>query len=90
MIVSWNWLKQYVPLEMPLDELTDRLTMAGLNLEGVEQVETAGGDVAIDLEVTSNRPDWLGHIGIAREVSVLYEAPLTVPEANPATGSQSV
>ena len=27
---------------------------------------------AIDLEVTSNRPDCLGHIGVAREVSVIW------------------
>ena len=39
--------------------------MAGLNHEGTAEV---GGDLAIDLEVTSNRPDCLGHIGIAREV----------------------
>jgi phenylalanyl-tRNA synthetase beta chain len=29
--------------------------------------------VQIDLEVTSNRPDCLGHIGIAREASVLWQ-----------------
>ena len=43
--------------------------MAGLNHESTEEV---GGDLAIDLEVTSNRPDCLGHIGIAREVAVLW------------------
>ena len=43
--------------------------MAGLNHEATEEV---GGDLAIDLEVTSNRPDCLGHIGIAREVAVLW------------------
>lgn len=79
MIVSWNWLKEYVDLEMPLDELTDRLTMTGLNLEGVEQV---GNDVAIDLEVTSNRPDCLGHIGVAREIAVLFDSTLRIPRAN--------
>ncbi len=54
MIVSWNWLKQYVRLDMSADELAARLTMAGLNHEGMSEVE---GDLAIDLEVTSNRPD---------------------------------
>ena len=67
MIVSWNWLKQYVPLDMPLEELERRLMMSGLNHEGTEEV---AGDLAIDLEVTSNRPDCLGHIGVAREVAV--------------------
>ncbi len=28
-------------------------------------------DVAYDIEVTPNRPDWLGHIGVAREIGVI-------------------
>ena len=43
--------------------------MAGLNHEGTEAI---GDDLAIDLEVTSNRPDCLGHIGVAREIAVLW------------------
>ena len=81
MIVSWNWLKQYVPLDMPSAELERRLMMAGLNHESTAEV---GGDLAIDLEVTSNRPDCLGHIGIAREVAVLWGSDLTLPAAQPA------
>lgn len=77
MIVSWNWLKKYVSLEMSPAELEHRLSMSGLNHEGT--VERAG-DLAIDLEVTSNRPDCLGHIGVARELSVLWDTPLKIPE----------
>ena len=80
MIVSWEWLGQYVALEMPLEDLTTRLTMSGLNLEGTDTVD---GDTAIDLEVTSNRPDCLGHLGVAREVSVLYGLPLKSPDPQP-------
>jgi len=80
MIISWNWLKQYVPLDMPVEELTRRLMMAGLNHESTEEV---AGDLAIDLEVTSNRPDCLGHLGIARETAVLFGQKLTLPAANP-------
>ncbi|MCH8840460.1 MAG: phenylalanine--tRNA ligase subunit beta [Planctomycetes bacterium] len=76
MIVSWNWLKEYVELSMTVDELTERLTLTGLNLEGVEQV---GNDTAIDLEVTSNRPDCLGHLGVAREIAVLWRRDLKTP-----------
>ncbi len=83
MIVSWNWLKQYVPLDMPSAELERRLMMAGLNHEGTEDV---GGDLAIDFEVTSNRPDCLSHIGIAREVAVIFGRKLKLPAANPGTG----
>ncbi|MCA9027927.1 MAG: phenylalanine--tRNA ligase subunit beta [Planctomycetaceae bacterium] len=85
MIISHNWLNEYVPLGMSIGELTHRLTMSGLNLESFEDVE---GDTAIDLEVTSNRPDCLGHIGIAREVSVLFDQPLTIPEAEVSTGAE--
>jgi phenylalanyl-tRNA synthetase beta chain len=80
MIVRWNWLKEYVRLDMPVDTLAERLMMAGLNLESVSDVE---GDIAIDLEVTSNRPDCLCHLGIARETGVLFDRPWTLPPAEP-------
>lgn len=78
MIVSWDWLHEYVQPERAVDEITHRLTMTGLNLEGVEPV---ADDTAIDLEVTSNRPDCLGHIGVAREISALFDCPLQIPAA---------
>ena len=37
MIVSWNWLKEYVPLDMPPAELERRLMMAGLNHEETQR-----------------------------------------------------
>ncbi|HEX4131279.1 MAG TPA: phenylalanine--tRNA ligase subunit beta [Pirellulales bacterium] len=80
MLVSLNWLKTYVALDMPVEELTHRLMMAGFNHESSTPV---GDDVAIDLEVTSNRPDCLGHIGVAREIAVLWQRALTLPKAAP-------
>jgi phenylalanyl-tRNA synthetase beta chain len=39
---------------------------------GQELAEYLGlNDVAYDVEITPNRPDWLSHIGIAREIAVL-------------------
>src|SRR5438445_11936610 len=78
MLVSWNWLNDFVPLKMTPAELVERLMMAGLNHESTEQL---GNDWAIDLEVTSNRPDCLGHIGIAREAAVLFDLQLRFSEA---------
>jgi phenylalanyl-tRNA synthetase beta chain len=80
MIVSWNWLTQYVRLDMPVERLAGRLALTGLNHESTEEV---GGDLAIDLEVTSNRPDCLGHLGIAREVAVVFDRPLREPDPRP-------
>ena len=82
MIVSWNWLKEYVRLDMPVEELGNRLMMAGLNLESIEDVE---GDIAIDLEVTSNRPDCLCHLGVARETAALFGRNWTAPDPQPAS-----
>ena len=84
MLVSWNWLNQYVSLDVSVAELADRLTMSGLNLEEFHPVDA---DSCIDLEVTSNRPDCLGHLGVAREAAVLYEKPITIPAAAPRTVS---
>ncbi|MFN0022063.1 MAG: phenylalanine--tRNA ligase subunit beta [Pirellulaceae bacterium] len=80
MLVSWNWLKEYVALDMSVEALTERLMMSGLNLEEFgDHKET--GDIVIDLEVTSNRPDCLGQIGIARETAVLFQKELQIPAA---------
>lgn len=37
-------------------------------------------DTVIDWEVTPNRPDWLSHIGIAREICALTGKKLVLPE----------
>ncbi len=87
MIVSWDWLTDYVDLKMDHDDLVDRLTMSGLNHEGTEIV---GADKAIDLEVTSNRPDCLGHIGVAREISVLYDTPMKLQFPQPPAGGKLI
>jgi len=60
---------------------------SGLNHEGTD---TINGDVVIDLEVTSNRGDCLGHIGVAREVGVLYGLPVTIPEPKLLPSSKSI
>jgi phenylalanyl-tRNA synthetase beta chain len=84
MLVSLKWLSNYVDLPMSPEELEFRLSLSGLNHEGTD---TINGDVVVDLEVTSNRGDCLGHIGVAREVSVLYGLPLTIPEPKVSVGS---
>jgi phenylalanyl-tRNA synthetase beta chain len=86
MIVSWNWIKQLVPLAVPAEEFERRLMLAGLNHEETHPV---GDDLAIDLEITSNRPDCLGHIGIAREASVVFRVPLAIPNPQPQTGKSA-
>ncbi len=87
MIVSWNWLQDYVSLDMDVAELEHRLAMAGLNHESTQRM---GDDLAIDLEVTSNRPDCLGHLGVAREISVLWDRALNKPDPQPSGSGPAV
>lgn len=77
MLVSWEWLSDYVKLDAPLEQVVDKWALSGLNHESTEWVE---GVPVIDLEVTSNRADCLGHIGVAREASVLFSKLLTIPQ----------
>lgn len=68
MKVTYNWLKDFVDIKLPPRQLADRLTMAGLEVKGIEQRQ---GDFIFDIEITSNRPDLLSVIGIAREVAAI-------------------
>ena len=77
MIISTNWLADYVSVPAEVDTLVERLLLSGLNHESTR---TVGADTAIEIEVTSNRPDCLGHIGVAREASVLFDRPLCIPD----------
>ncbi len=78
MKVSLNWLTDYVDVAaMAADELGELCTRIGLCCDGIEQTDT---DVVFDLDVTSNRPDCLGHIGVAREIAAAAGKPLTLPD----------
>ncbi len=70
MRVTYSWLKEFVDIKIPPEKLSERLSMAGLTVASLDQV---GGDWVYDIEVTSNRPDWLSVRGIAREVAALLE-----------------
>ena len=55
MKVTYNWLKQYVDFDWSPDELAERLTMIGLEVEGVEKV-SGGFDGIVVAEVLSKEP----------------------------------
>jgi phenylalanyl-tRNA synthetase beta chain len=73
MKIAYNWLKDFVDVKATPDELASRLALSGTNISGIEN--GPHGPV-IDAEVSSNRPDSLGHYGIAREISAIYKLPL--------------
>lgn len=85
MDISLRWLNQYLtPGDVTADQVDHIMTQAGMPIE--EHKPGLDGDTILDVEVTSNRGDCLGHVGIAREIAAARYADkphvLTLPEIN--------
>src|SRR3569832_2676076 len=76
MFIGYEWLKELTHTQLTPAQLRERLTMVGLAIDAVEE---HNGDAVLDVEVPSNRPDCLSHVGVAREVSVIEKGPLHLP-----------
>ena len=81
MKVVYSWLKDFVDVTAPPQDLASRLALSGTNIAGIEN---GPHGAVIDAEVSSNRPDCLGHLGIAREVGAIYKLPLKSVSPKPA------
>src|SRR5256714_363236 len=84
MKVVYNWLKDFVDVAATPQELASRLALSGTNIGGVEN---GPHGAVIEAEVSSNRPDCLGHYGVAREVGAIYKLPLKHVAPKPAESS---
>lgn len=78
MKISYNWLKDYIDLNIPPEELGKMLTMAGLPMESIQKLSD---DYVLELEVTANRPDWLSMVGVAREIAAITGKKFKVPSS---------
>jgi len=77
MKIVYDWLKEFVEATAPAEELRARLSLAGIAIDSIE--ETPAGPV-LDAEITANRPDCLGHYGVAREVAAIYRLAVKPPK----------
>ncbi len=68
MRIPIEWLKDFVQVDLAPEQLAERLTMAGLEVE--EVLETPQGAV-LSMYLTPNRGDCLSVFGVAREVYAL-------------------
>ncbi len=55
MKVTLNWLKQYVDFNWPPEELTERLTMLGLEVEGVQKISAAFDGIVVAQVVSRDK-----------------------------------
>jgi phenylalanyl-tRNA synthetase beta chain len=76
MEISIEWLQEYVEILESPEKLKEDLSMIGLLVESMTEIH---GTYVLEIEVTSNRPDCLSHIGMAREIAALYGRPLKRP-----------
>jgi phenylalanyl-tRNA synthetase beta chain len=74
MKVTYNWLKDFVDIKVSPEELARQLTMSGSE---VTSLEAKGDDFVFEIEITSNRPDCLSIIGLAREVAAITNVKLS-------------
>lgn len=69
-----SWIKELVPTKTSPEELADKLTQAGIKVEAVHH---QGDEAIFEFELTTNRGDEQGVLGIAREVAAIENLELT-------------
>nr|YP_010198079.1 phenylalanine-tRNA ligase beta subunit [Gracilaria multipartita]UAD86495.1 phenylalanine-tRNA ligase beta subunit [Gracilaria multipartita] len=73
---SLRWLKQIVDLNgIKFSSLADKLNVSGFEIENVIH-DSSANDTVFDLTTTANRQDVLSIVGLAREISCLFNRPL--------------
>ncbi len=86
---SKNWLKDFIDIDLSTETICSQLTMAGLEVEGYEDVTSkiTGKDSIIKLDITPNRGDCFSILGVARELSVINNLKLSLPNISSIDGS---
>ena len=69
------WLSEIVRVPDDPEAVAREISLRGFEVASVE----GGALPVIDFEITANRPDCLSHVGLAREASVIWGAPLEAP-----------
>jgi phenylalanyl-tRNA synthetase beta chain len=75
MKISYNWLQNYFEEKLPSpEEIREKLTFHSFEVEDIEEFETSQGkDYVLDIDILPNRAsDCLSHLGVAKEVAVLF------------------
>ncbi|NQT28483.1 MAG: phenylalanine--tRNA ligase subunit beta [Candidatus Omnitrophica bacterium] len=65
---SLNFIQEFLKVDIQPRELASLLTSAGME---VERLEKGLSDWIFDIEVTTNRYDWLSILGISREIAAV-------------------
>lgn len=61
-----SWLREYLKTEATPEKIAEVLSLTSVSVERLEKIEN---DFVYDIEVTTNRPDVMSVIGVAREAA---------------------
>jgi len=78
MKINIAYLKKFVAFE--LEDAALKELLAGIGLE-VAESQVIEGQTVFEIEITPNRPDWLSHYGVAREIAAKNGQEPFVPKA---------
>ena len=79
MKISIDWLKDYIDLDMSDMQVIDTLNRVGMLVDEWTESE---GDTILELETYANRPDTLGHLGVARELAAALGRRMKPPDVS--------
>ncbi|HEX3358057.1 MAG TPA: phenylalanine--tRNA ligase subunit beta [Tepidisphaeraceae bacterium] len=86
MLVPLTWLREYIDIDVPTSELAERLSLAGMEVEGIEK---AGNDEVLNIAITPDAARCLSVIGVAREVAAILGKSIKLPpDEFPAGGEE--
>jgi phenylalanyl-tRNA synthetase beta chain len=63
-----SWLKEYLDTHATPQKIAEVMSLTSV---GIERIEPFKGDFVYDIEITTNRPDLMSVIGLAREAAVV-------------------
>ena len=87
MLFSLDWLLELCPADRDAGRIAELLTSRGLTVDSVQE---SGSDTVLDIDIAANRPDCLGHLGVARELSAALGIPLAPPRPVPESSGEPV
>lgn len=90
MNVSLEWLAALLGTPLEADRAADLLTARGLTVDDVLDGPAGSGNAVLDVDVPANRPDCLGHLGLARELAAALGRPLPAVDPLPGGGTPPI
>src|SRR4030042_5550588 len=77
-LIPDSWLREYLETKATPKQIKEYLSLCG---PSVERLHTVNGEPVYDVEITTNRPDSMSVVGIAREAAAIlprFDIPTTL------------